>query len=80
MVIHSHVNNVTIDVVNELERLKCDLLCKASITTMAGKVITSASGARDSRLDNPVSNRLPAPEELRHSYEEKKCEAFLQAF
>ena len=71
MVIHFHMNNVTIDVVNELERLKCDLLCKASITTMAVKVITSASGARDSRLDNPVSNRLPAPEELRHSYEEK---------
>ena len=66
------MNNVTIDVVNKLERLKCDLLCQASITTMAVKVITIGSGARDNKMDNPVSNRLPTPEELRHSNEERK--------
>ena len=64
----------------ELERLKRDLVCQASITTMAEKVVTSGSGARGNRMDNPVSNRLPTPEELRHSYEERKFEAFLQAF
>ena len=67
MVIHFCVNNVTIDVANELERLKRDLLCQASITTMAEKVITSGNGVHDSKVDNLVSNRLPTPEDLRHS-------------
>ena len=39
MVTHFHMNNVTIDVVNKLERLKRDLLCQASITTMAVKLL-----------------------------------------
>ena len=79
-VIHCHVNNVTTDVVNELERMKRDLQRQASITTMAGKIITNGNGARDSRMDTPVCNGLPTREELRHSNEERKYEAFLQAF
>ena len=73
-------DNFTINVVNELERLKRDLLRQTSITTVAGKIISNGNGARDSRMDNSVSTVLPTQEELKHSSEERKFEAFLQAY
>ena len=65
---------------NELERLKRDLLRQTSITTVAGKIVGSGNDTRDSRMDNSVSTVLPTREELKHSNEERRFEAFLQAY
>ena len=62
------------DAVNELERIKRNLLLQTSITTVAGKII---SNPRDNNTDSYV---LPTQEEMKHSNEERKFEAFLQAY
>lgn len=69
-------DNFINDVVNELERIKRNLLHQTSITTMAGKII---SNARDSNMDISVAPVLSI-EEMKHSNEERKFEAFLQAY
>lgn len=64
----------------ELERLKSELLRQTSITTVAGKIVNNEDGARDKIVDKPSSGVLPTLEELRNCDEERKFEAFLQAY
>jgi len=66
--------------VQELEGVKRDLLRQTSITTVAGKIITNGHGARENSVNIPSSTELPTSEELKHCNEERKFEAFLQAY
>lgn len=68
----------TSDIVNELERLKRDLLRQTSVTTVAGRIINKGNGPRDNSMHS--SSVLPTSEEVKQSIEERKFEAFLQAY
>lgn len=60
--------------------MKRDLLRQTSITTVAGKIVTKESGARDVGADSSKSSVLPTQEELKCCIEQRKFEAFLQAY
>ena len=79
-IISFRCDNFINDAVNELERIKRNLLRQTSITTVAGKIISKENGARDSNMDSSVTPVLPTQEEIKHSNEERKFEAFLQAY
>ena len=65
---------------NELEKLKDDLLRQTSITTVAGRIVDNENGARDISMHDSSSSVLPTQEDLKHCNEERKFEAFLQAY
>ena len=67
-------------IVRELEALKRDLLRQTSITTVAGKIISNGNGSCDNSVYSSDSTVPPTQEELRLSIEERKFEAFLQAY
>ena len=61
----------------ELEKKKYDLLQQASITTVAQKIVAST---QDDTQDTPQSSALCTPQEVTQGAEERKLEAFLQAY
>lgn len=60
--------------------MKRNLLRQTSITTVAGKIVRDGLDARDSSGDNSGSTVLPAEEQLKLFTEQRKFEAFLQAY
>jgi len=64
--------------VEELEKKKYDLLQQLSITTVAQKIVTDN---QDGTHDTPQqSSALCTPREVVQDTEERKLEAFLQAY
>jgi len=74
---YSVVAVVNLYAVEELEKKKYDLLQQSSITTVAQKIVAKN---QDGTHDTLPSSALCTPQEVVQDTEERKLEAFLQAY